>query len=55
MLVARVNPDVGTPDERNSLPILHYTKLPAGEYMARVTVEQGGRISRESAAVSVIP
>jgi len=53
--VARVKPDVGKPDELNSFPILQYAKLPAGEYLARVTVEQGGRVSRESTAVSVIP
>jgi len=34
-------------DELNSFPILQYTKLPAGEYLARV--------SRESTAVNVIP
>jgi hypothetical protein len=53
--VARARPDAGPPDERNSFPILQYTKLPAGEYLARVTVEQGGRVSRESTAVSVVP
>ena len=53
--VALAKPDVGLPDQQNSFPILQYTKLPAGEYMARVTVEQGGRISRESTSVTVIP
>jgi VWFA-related protein len=53
--VARTKPDVGSPDELNSFPILQYTKLPAGDYLARVTVEQGGRVSRESTPVSVIP
>jgi VWFA-related protein len=53
--VVRAKPDVGLPDELNSFPILQYTKLPAGEYLARVTVEQGGRVSRESTMVSVIP
>jgi hypothetical protein len=52
--VARATPDVGSPDELNSFPILQYTKLPAGEYVARVTVEQGGRISSESTPVSVV-
>ena len=51
--VARAMPDAGSPDAVNSFPILQYTKLPVGEYVARVTVEQGGRISRESTAVSV--
>jgi VWFA-related protein len=53
--VARATPDAGSPDERNSFPILQYARLPAGEYLARVTVEQGGRVSRESTPVSVIP
>ncbi len=53
--VTRVTPDVGKPDEMNSFPILQYARLPAGEYLARVTVDQGGRISRESTTVSVIP
>jgi VWFA-related protein len=52
--VARATPDVGSPDELNSFPILQYTKLPAGEYVARVTVEQGGRVSSESTPVSVV-
>jgi hypothetical protein len=46
-------PDAGSPDELNSFPILQYAKLPAGEYVARVTVEQGGRVSSESTTVSV--
>jgi VWFA-related protein len=53
--VALAKPDVGSPDELNSFPILQYTKLPAGDYLARVTVEQGGRVSSESTSVSVIP
>jgi hypothetical protein len=46
-------PDAGSPDEVDSYPILQFTKLPAGEYVARVTVEQGGLVSSESTAVSV--
>jgi len=53
--VVQAKPDAGPPDELNSFPILQYTKLPAGEYLARVTVEQGGRVSRESTPVSVVP
>ncbi|MGB7759517.1 MAG: VWA domain-containing protein [Bryobacteraceae bacterium] len=53
--VAQTNPDVGSPDELNSFPILQFTKLPAGDYVARVTVEQGGRVSSESTSVSVNP
>ena len=51
--VARAMPDAGSPDEVDSYPILQFTKLPAGEYVARVTVEQGGLVSSESTAVSV--
>lgn len=51
--VSHASPDAGTPDELNSFPILHVTRLPAGEYVARVTVEQGGRVSSDSTAVSV--
>ncbi len=53
--VAQAKPDAGSPDELNSFPILQYTKLPAGEYVARVTVEQGGRVQSESTSVSVTP
>ena len=48
-------PDVGSPDELNSFPMLQFAKLPAGDYVARVTVEQGTRVSNESTSVSVIP
>jgi hypothetical protein len=51
--VARIQPEVGAADEVNSMPIIAASKLPAGEYVARVTVEQAGRASRESLAFSV--
>ena len=47
--------DVGSPDEVNSLPMLQFAKLPDGDYVARVTVEQGARISIESTSVTLIP
>ena len=47
--------EVGEADEVNSFPVLASAKLPAGEYMARVTVEQGGRTTQQSAPVSVRP
>jgi VWFA-related protein len=53
--VALAKPDAGALDQLNSFPILQYTKLPAGEYLARVTVDQGGRISSESTTVTVVP
>jgi hypothetical protein len=53
--VALAKPDIGSPDELNSFPILQYTKLPAGEYLARVTAQQGGRVSSEYTSVRVVP
>lgn len=46
---------VGEADEMNSFPVLAAAKLPAGEYMARVTVRQNGRVTQQSAALSVRP
>ena len=47
--------EVGHPDEVNSVPVLAATKLPVGEYMARVTVEQNGRTTQQSVPISVRP
>lgn len=47
--------EVGTADEVNSFPVLASAKLPAGEYMALVTVEQNGRTTQQSAPISVRP
>ncbi len=51
--VARTEPDPGAPDEVNSMPILAAAKLPSGEYLAKVTVEQDEQTFNESIAVSV--
>jgi VWFA-related protein len=51
--VSRIQPDPGSPDEVRSLPIIAAAKLPAGNYLARVTVEQGAKATHESLAVSV--
>jgi VWFA-related protein len=51
--VAISRPDVGSPDELNSFPMLQFAKLPAGDYVARVTVQQGARVSSESTPVTV--
>jgi VWFA-related protein len=51
--ISRTTPDVGAPDEVNSFPIIESAKLPPGDYVARVTVEQGGRASREVTAFRV--
>ena len=51
--VSRTQPELGVLDETNSLPVLNSVKLPAGDYVVRVTVEQGGRASRDETALSV--
>jgi VWFA-related protein len=53
--IAISRPDVGSPDEVNSFPMLQFAKLPAGDYVARVTVEQGARVSIESTSFTLIP
>jgi hypothetical protein len=53
--VSRAQQDPGTPDEVRSLPMITSVRLPAGDYVARITVEQAGRKSQESIPVSVSP
>ncbi len=53
-VVSRSSPDVGVPDEVNSFPMIESVKLPAGEYVARVVVEQGGRVASQSTPISVV-
>jgi hypothetical protein len=53
--VTRGRPDIGEPDEVNSFPVIHSAKLPPGEYVARITVEQAGRASQEVTAFRVNP
>jgi VWFA-related protein len=53
--VSRASPDVGSPDEVNSFPIITSAKLPPGDYVVKVTVQQAGRTSGESAALTVNP
>ena len=53
--IAISRPDVGSPDEVNSFPMLQFAKLPAGDYVARVTVEQNARVSIESTSFTLIP
>lgn len=48
-------PHVGLPDELNSIPMLQFARLPVGDYLARVVVQQGSRTSSESAKFSVVP
>jgi len=53
--ISREQEDPGTPDEVKSLPMITSVRLPAGDYVARITVEQAGRRSQESIPVSVNP
>jgi VWFA-related protein len=53
--VSKAQPDPGSPDEVGSLPIISSVRLPAGDYIARVTVDQAGRRTQEIIAVSVKP
>jgi len=53
--VSKTQPEPGAPDEVKSLPMISSVRLPAGDYVARVTVEQGGRRSQESIPLSVTP
>jgi len=54
-LIGISRPDVGSPDELNSFPMLQLAKLPAGNYEARVVVKQGAHVSTESTPVTVTP
>jgi VWFA-related protein len=51
--ISRSTPDVGSIDEVNSFPMIESAKLPPGEYVARVTVEQAGRVTSQSTSISV--
>ncbi len=53
--ISRSTPEVGSIDQMNSFPMIQSAKLPPGDYVARVTVEQGGRASREVTAFRVNP
>jgi len=46
---------VGSPDEVHSIPMIISAMLPPGDYVARVTVEQAGRATRESTSIHVNP
>jgi hypothetical protein len=53
--IGYAKPDVGKPDELNSFPMLQFAKLPAGNYVARVVVEQDAHESSESIPFIVSP
>jgi VWFA-related protein len=46
-------PQIGLPDELNSFPILQFARLPVGDYVARLIVQQGTRVSSESTSLTV--
>lgn len=51
--VSKVQPETGVPDDVNSIPMLVSVKLPAGDYVANVAVEQSSRVVRQSRLVSI--
>ena len=53
--VATTEPSLSDPDEVNSIPVIASAKLPAGDYQAQVTVEEGGHAMRRSTAFTVAP
>ncbi len=53
--IAISKPDVGSPDEVNSFPMFQFARLPTGDYVARVTVQHGVRVSTESTSITLIP
>ena len=53
--VSRAMPDVGSADEVNSFPVITSAKLPPGNYLVQVTVQQAGRVTGETTAVTVNP
>ncbi len=53
--IVHATPDVGTMDEVNSCPMIQRLRLPAGQYVARVSVEQAGRVSTEFVGLQIEP
>ncbi|MGA7408992.1 MAG: VWA domain-containing protein [Bryobacteraceae bacterium] len=53
--VSRATPDLGLPDEVNTFPVISSAKLPPGDYVVKVTVQQAGRMSVETTALTVNP
>jgi len=53
--VSRATPDLGLPDEVNTFPVLTSAKLPPGDYVVKVTVQQAGRMSVETTPLTVNP
>jgi VWFA-related protein len=53
--VSRSTPDLGLPDEVNTFPVITSAKLPPGEYVVKVSVQQAGRLSVETTVLTVNP
>jgi VWFA-related protein len=53
--ISRSTPDLGLPDEVNTFPVISSAKLPPGQYVVKVTVQQAGRLSVETTALTVNP
>jgi VWFA-related protein len=51
--IGKAEPQVSDFDEVQSIPVIARAKLPTGNYVARVTVSQAGRVSRRSMAFTV--
>jgi VWFA-related protein len=54
-LVAEIRPAASQPDATNATPFIVSTKLPPGDYEARVTVQLGGRALQRSTVFTVVP
>jgi hypothetical protein len=54
-LVAEVRPTASQPDATNATPFIVSTKLPPGDYEARVTVQLGEHSLRRSTIFTVVP
>ena len=53
--IAIDRPKISDPDEARSIPVIASAHLPAGDYEARVTVQEGNRITHAATAFSVAP
>jgi VWFA-related protein len=53
MEVSRIQPQMDSVDETNSIPMVTGATLPPGEYVANVAVEHAGQVARQSLLVNV--
>jgi VWFA-related protein len=52
--IAETHPQLAAADEVNSIPVVASAKLPAGDYQARVTVQESGRALSKWTAFTVV-